>query len=121
MSLDHQLLDFLNRFGRVQTLRTGPGAIHDSVAAVQPEGIFQGVQTLAGVFVAAVRDPAISLKQHGRTQIAVTVPPVAGAARGATEAQDAFIEAVELFALFWALEAFPVWRGGRLGLEPRLD
>jgi hypothetical protein len=91
------------------------------VAAVQAERVFQSVQTLAGILVAAIGNPAKSLKEHGRTQVALAVPPVARAAGSAAEAQDALVEAVELLAFFRALEALPVRRSRRLGLEPRLD
>ena len=52
-----------NRLGRVQTFRTGLGAVHDGVAAVELERIFQLVQTLARGLVAAVDDPAIGMQQ----------------------------------------------------------
>src|SRR5574337_2167153 len=49
--LHHQLLDFRDRLGRIQPLRTGARAIHDGVATVQLERIFQIVQPLAGGLV----------------------------------------------------------------------
>src|SRR5262245_7780833 len=97
--LDHQLLDLGDRLGRVQALRTGLGAVHDGVAAIEPERILELVETLAGRLVAAVGDPAIGLQQDGRAEIAVAVPPVARAAGRAAEAEDALPEAVELGAL----------------------
>src|SRR5690242_213363 len=39
--LHHQLLDLADRLRRIQTLRAGVGAVHDGMATVQPERIFQ--------------------------------------------------------------------------------
>ena len=54
-------LDLGNRLGGVQTLRTGFGAVHDRVATIELEGIFQRIQTLARGFIAAVNNPAVRL------------------------------------------------------------
>ena len=66
------------------------GAVHDGVAAVEPEGILEVVEALAGVLVAAVGDPAIGLQQDGRAQIAVLVPPVGRTRRRAASAQSIY-------------------------------
>src|SRR5262245_10696906 len=95
----HQLLDLGNGLGRIETLRTGPGAVHDGVAAIEAERVLEIVEPLAGRLVAAVGDPAIGLQQDRRAKIAVAAPPVARAARGAAEAQDAFPQPVEPGAL----------------------
>ena len=50
--LDHHLLDLGDCLGRVQALGAGLGAVHDRVAAVQLERVFQIVQPLARRFVA---------------------------------------------------------------------
>jgi hypothetical protein len=52
LPLDHHLLDLGNRLGRIQVLRAGLGAIHDGVAAIQPERVFEIVESFAGRFVA---------------------------------------------------------------------
>src|ERR1700674_3947791 len=91
----HQLLDLGDRLGRVEVLRTGPGAVHDRVAAVEAERVFELVEALASPLVAAVGDPSIGLQQHRRPQIALAVPPVARAGGRAAETQNAFPEAVE--------------------------
>src|SRR4051812_48700527 len=49
-----QFLDFGDRLGRVQVLRAGLGAVHDCVAAVKPERVFEGVESVAGLLVATV-------------------------------------------------------------------
>src|SRR5471032_2709953 len=77
-TLDHQLLDLGDRLGRIEALGTGLGAVHDRVAAVEPERILELVEALALGFVAAVGDPAIGLQQDGGTEITVAAPPVAG-------------------------------------------
>ena len=55
LALDHHLLDLGDRLRRVQILRAGLGAVHDGVAAIEPERIFELVEPLAGGFVAASR------------------------------------------------------------------
>ena len=72
----HHAFDMGNRFGRVQTLRAGLGAVHDGVATVELERIFQFVQTLAGRFVATVDNPPVRMQKGSWPQIPVTVPPV---------------------------------------------
>jgi len=48
---DHHFLDFGNGFGGIQSFGTGTRAIHDGMAAVQTEWIFQFIQALTGRFV----------------------------------------------------------------------
>ena len=96
LPLDHHLLDLGDRLRRVEALRAGLGAVHDGVAAIEPERIFEIVEPLAGRFIAAVDDPAVGLQQRGGAEIAIDVPPVARARGRAAGAQDALVEAVEL-------------------------
>src|SRR5580700_8294853 len=100
---DHQLLDLGDGLGRVEALGTGLGAIHDGVAAIEPERVLEIVKALAGRLVAAVGDVAIGLQQGRGTKIAVVVPPIAWAGGRATGAQDAFVEPVKLDAVVVAL------------------
>src|SRR5207253_8545383 len=59
----HQkLFDFGDRFGRVEIFWAALGAVQDRVAAVEAERVFQRVEPLAGLLVAAVGDPAVSLQ-----------------------------------------------------------
>jgi len=62
LALHHQLLDLADGLGRVEALGADLGAVHDGVAAIQLERIFQIVQALAGGLVAAVGDPSIGLR-----------------------------------------------------------
>jgi hypothetical protein len=80
------------------------------VATEQAVRIFQVVQTLAGGFVAAVGDEAVGLQQAGRADELVRVPPERRAAGRAAGAQDALVQAVELFALFGRLQALLLGR-----------
>src|SRR3954447_16566805 len=59
LALDHLALDVGNRLGRVEALRAGLGAVHDGVAAVEPERILEIVQPLAGRLVSAIDQPAL--------------------------------------------------------------
>src|SRR5690606_12867369 len=103
LTLHHHLLDLCNGLGRIQTLRAGAGAVHDGVAAIETEGVFQRVEALAGCLVAAVDEPAIGLQQRGGTKIAVAIPPIGRAGSGAAGAENALVKPVELFAVFMAL------------------
>jgi len=85
-AFDHQFLDLGDGFGRIEALRAGLGAVQDGMATVKPERVFQIVQPLAGGLVAAVGDPAMRLQQDGGSQVAIAVPPVARAGRGAAGA-----------------------------------
>ena len=48
------MLDLSDRFGGVETFRANLRAIHDRVAAIQLERIFEIIQPLARRFVAAI-------------------------------------------------------------------
>src|ERR1700722_19217096 len=73
-AMSHHLLDLADGLGGIEILRAGLGAIHDGMAAVQPEWILELVETSAGSLVAAVDDPAVSRQQRRRPQVAVAVP-----------------------------------------------
>src|SRR5262249_46309253 len=120
LPIDHQVLDLGDGLGRVEALRARLGAIHDGVAAVEPERILDIVEPLAGRFVAAVADPALRLQQRGGAEEPLAVPPIARACRAAAGAQDALVKSVEPRALLVALRPLLLGRR-RLGLEPRLD
>ena len=60
-SFDHHQLDFGNCLGGIEPLGTNVRAVHDSVAAIEAEWIFKGIEPLAGHLVPAVREPAIRL------------------------------------------------------------
>jgi len=54
LPLDHQALDVGDGLGRVEMLGAGLGAVHDGVAAVEPERVLEVVEPLAGRLVARV-------------------------------------------------------------------
>src|SRR5271166_2640012 len=98
-ALGHHSLGVGNRARRVEPFRAGPSAVHDRVAAIEPERVLEPVETLAGALISAVGEPAVGLQQDRRAEIAVLVPPVARARGRAAEAEDALPQAVELGAL----------------------
>src|SRR6188472_3755784 len=79
LPLDHHALDLGDGLGRVEALGAGLGAIHDGVAAVEPERVLEIVEAVTGRLVAAVLQPSVGLKQRGRTKEALAVPPIARA------------------------------------------
>src|ERR1700736_3434910 len=91
----HLQLELGNGFRRVEALRARLGAVHDGVAAIEPERVFQIVEPLAGGFIARILDPARRLQQCGGAEEAVAVPPIARARGRAAGAQDALVQTVE--------------------------
>ena len=75
-AFDHHAFDMRNRLGWVQTLGAGLRTVHDCMAAIKLEGVFQLIQPLACRFIAAVNDPTIGMQQSCWPQIAVAVPPI---------------------------------------------
>src|ERR1700679_2141242 len=120
-AMSHHLLDLADGLGGIQILRARLGAIHDGMAAVQPKWILELVETLAGSLVAAIDAPAVSGQQRRGSQVTVAVPPIAGTAGGAACAEDARRGPVDLFLIFLRLQAFPIGRCRRAGLQPGFD
>src|ERR1700738_161772 len=54
LPLDHRALDRRDGLGGIEVLGAGVGAIHDGVAAVEPERVLEIVAPLARALVAAV-------------------------------------------------------------------
>ena len=100
---------------------TGARAVHDGVAAVEPEGIFELVETLARVLVARVDNPPVGLEQDRGTEEAFRVPPVARASGRTAGAEYALIESVQVGALFSGLCPLPIRRRRGPGAHPRFD
>src|SRR5690606_18866711 len=119
-ALDHQLLDLGDRLARVQTLGAGLGAVHDGVAAIEPERVLEEIQPLARRLVAAVGDPAPGVQQRRRTHVAIAIPPPAGAGGRAAGAEDALVIAVKPVPVFDGLAPLGL-RRRRGGLEPGHD
>src|SRR5258705_10579749 len=77
--LDQLQLEFGNRLGGIEALRAGFCAVHDGVAAIQSERIFEIVEPLAGCLITAVLAPARRLQQCPGPQEALAVPHIAPA------------------------------------------
>src|SRR5258706_4236763 len=111
-TLDHQFLDLAYGARRIQVLRARVHAVHDAMTAEQAVRILEVVEPLSRSLVAAVCDETIRLKQPGRADELVRIPPERRAGGRAARAQDAFIEAVELLALLRGLQPLPFRRPG---------
>src|ERR1700683_2292110 len=59
LPLGHELLDGADGLGRIEVLGAGFGAIHDRMAAVEPERVLELIQPLPGGLVSAVNNPAV--------------------------------------------------------------
>src|SRR5690348_8527545 len=62
LPLDQHALDLGDRFCRIEMLGAGLGAIHDGVAAIEPERIFQIVEPGPGRLVTRIHDEAVRLQ-----------------------------------------------------------
>lgn len=78
-AFDHHLLDLCDGLGRVKTLGAGFRAVHNGMAAVEFEGIFKLVQTLARGLIPAINNPAVGVQERGWPEIAIAIPPIGGA------------------------------------------
>src|SRR5262249_57543347 len=101
-TLDHQLLDFRYGLGGIESLGAGLRAVHNGMAAIEAERVFEIVEPVTSRLVSAVDDPAIGLQQRGGAggtgAISTKTPGWRRAARG----HDALLK---------PLEVFPVHRG----------
>lgn len=70
-ALDHFEFQVGDGFGGGEAFGAGLGAIHNRVATIKTERVFQIIEALAGGFVAAVLDPAVGLQQGSGAEIAV--------------------------------------------------
>src|SRR3984893_17453042 len=86
-ALGHHSLGVGNGARRIEPFGAGLGAIHDGVAAIEPERVLEPVEALASALIAAVGEPAIGLQPDRRAEIAVLGPPVALERGGAAEAE----------------------------------
>src|SRR5579875_2296444 len=105
LSLSQELFDLGDGLGRIEPFRARFGAIHNGVAAVEFERVFQCVQPLTGCFVAGIRNPTIGCQQQSRAEVAIAVPPIARAGGGTAKTKNAFPQTVKLGPLFTALTA----------------
>ena len=62
LALPHPLLELSDGLAGIETLGAGLGAVHDSVAPVQLEGVVQLRQSLGGHLVSRVLHPAEGLR-----------------------------------------------------------
>ena len=81
------------------------------MASIQAHAIIEHGLPLLLVLVAAVSQPAVGLEQDGGAEVFFAVPPVGWAGGGAAGAEDAFVEAVELFAVGGGLAVFAALGG----------
>jgi hypothetical protein len=108
----HLLLDLRDRQPWVQALRTSPRAVQNSMTPIQTHTVIQRRLSLLLLLISAVRQPSVTLQQHCRAKVFLRIPPVRRAGGGAAGAENALVEAIELFAVFLGLQVFfSVWRG----------
>ncbi len=74
--VEGHLLDVGNGLGGVEALGAHLRAVENGLAAVELPVVVQEGDTLLGLGVTGVSNPAISLEKHGGSEILVAVPPV---------------------------------------------
>src|SRR5258708_12421375 len=77
LPLDHLQLELGDGFRGVEALRARLGAVHDGVAAVEPERVLEIVESFAGGLIAGILHPARRLQQRAGATTPVPVPPLA--------------------------------------------
>ena len=83
------------------------------MAAVEPKRVLERIEPLALGLIAAVRRATATPAGARRAQEPIAVPPVARAPRGAAEAEDALVVAIEVLAVGRRIAAAPAAGGGR--------
>src|SRR5215469_3864662 len=89
------------------------------MAAIEAKRVLQLIEPLPGGLIPTIDDPPIGRQESGRSQEAITVPPVAGAGGGATGAQNTRRGPVDLLLLLFRLQALLVRRRRSPSLQPR--
>ena len=90
------------------------------MAPIQPEWVFEIIESFFLCLVSAVGQPAPRLKKYRWSKKTISVPPVARTSRGAAEAEDTFVITVDPAALLDRLKSLLLGLG-RFRAEPRLD
>jgi len=92
-----EFLDLGDGQSRVEAFGAGLCAVHDGVTSVDGKFIVpQLIHAFSSLVVATVDNPTISLHQNSWSKIFIWVPPVGRTRGGATGAEDALVEAVQL-------------------------
>lgn len=102
----HALLDLGNSQSWVQSLGARPRAVENGVASVQAHAVVKGVLALCLLLVSRVSNPSVRLEEDGRAEVLLLIPPVRWARSRAAGAENAFVETVELLAVFLGLTEF---------------
>lgn len=82
------------------------------MTTVHAHRVVHGGLALLRPLISRVGEPAVGLQQDGGAEVFFRIPPVRGARGRAAEAEDTFVEAVELLALRGRLPVFEaLWSG----------
>ena len=73
------------------------------MASVQAHAVVKGVLALGLLLVSRVCDPSVGLEEDSGAEVLLLVPPVGWARGRAAGAENAFVESVELLAVFLGL------------------
>src|ERR1700761_5547900 len=83
-------LDLRNCQRWIQSFRTRPRAVENSMAPVQTHAVVQRILALLCLLISAIRDPAVGLEEYCRAEVLFAVPPVRRAGCAAAGAENAF-------------------------------
>jgi len=88
------------RSGWIKFFRACIHAIHNLMAAIEPECIFQLIQSISGRFITRINNPAIGLQQSCRTKKAITIPPPGWAGGCTAGTQNTLVRAIQTLTVF---------------------
>ena len=80
------------------------------MASVQAHAVVEGVLALGLLLVSRIGDPSVGLEKDSGAEVLLLVPPVGWARGRAAGAENAFVESVELLAVFLGLAEFTALR-----------
>lgn len=102
----HFLLNLRNCQTRIQSLRTCPRAVENSVTSVQTHAVIQSCLTFFLLLITGICKPSVTLQQDSWSQVLLTVPPVGGARCRAACAENTFVKSIKLLTILLRLQVF---------------
>lgn len=115
------LLDLGNSLTGVKVLGTGVGTVHDSLTLVELVGIIKGGKTLSSSGITRVSNPTVSLHEHSRSQVLLSLPPITRARSGTAEAENTLVHTIELLTVLLGLKVLHSIGSDGIRDQPRLN
>jgi len=114
----HFQLNLCDGLCGVESLGARTRAIENGMTPIQAHLVLQSFFPLCAICISRISNPAICLHKGGRSEICILIPPIRGARRRTTCAEDTFVHAVQFLSVFRRLMEFFLW--WVIVLKPRL-